>query len=281
MSFSLLKINKEKVKKVKLASEDDLRPIKGSDLFPELYANIFLNARKKTGKTSAIFKIIKECGSKETTVIVFCSSLNKDATWKSIREMCEKKHYPFIGHTSLHEDGVDQLELLIDLLKEEAKNEEEESEDEEDKKTRKKLSKAVKFDEDSDDEDTKKKKKKPKYRAPEYLIVLDDLSNELKSKSLVTLLKMNRHFKAKIIISSQWLNDLLPESRKQIDYTLVFKGQSKKKLEEIYTDCDISVEMDEFFDIYQQATQMEHSFLYIDGRRNEFRRNFDKLFILD
>jgi hypothetical protein len=37
----------------------DTRPIKGFDLIQELYANIFLCARKKSGKTSVIFKLIK------------------------------------------------------------------------------------------------------------------------------------------------------------------------------------------------------------------------------
>ena len=62
------------------------------------------------------------------------------------------------------------------------------------------------------------------------MIVLDDLSNELKSKSLLTLLKKNGHYRSKIIISSQWLHDLLPESRKQIALFMVFKGFPEKKI---------------------------------------------------
>ena len=47
-----------------------------------------------------------------------------------------------------------------------------------------------------------KKQRKSKYRAP-------DLSTELKSRSLLALLKKNRHYRSKLIISSQWLHDLL------------------------------------------------------------------------
>ena len=50
---------------------------------------------------------------------------------------------------------------------------------------------------------TKKKHKKCEYQAPEYIIIFDDLSSELKSQSLLTLLRKNRHFKTKLIISSQ------------------------------------------------------------------------------
>src|SRR3954464_2715806 len=83
--------------------------------------------------------------------------------------------------------------------------------------------------------------KKSKHQAPEYIIVFDDLSSELKSPSLLSLLKWNRHYKSKLIISSQWLHDLLPESRKQLDLFLIFKGFPKEKLALIHRDCDSAV----------------------------------------
>jgi len=216
MSFTLTRINKQKVKKVKSLKEEDTRPIKGFDLFPELYSNIFCVAKKKSGKTSAIYKIVKECCTPQTTVIAFCSTLYKDDTWKSIVKMCKAKRIPFIGHTSLFEDGIDQLELLVNLLQNQAREEAEEEEMDERVSKLEKIIDPIQLNSDSDDE-SENKPRKAKYRAPEYMIILDDLSNELKSKSLVTLLKKNRHFKCKVVISSQWLNDCLPESRKQCD----------------------------------------------------------------
>ena len=116
---------------------------------------------------------------------------------------------------------------------------------------------------DSDDEDEEKPRKE-KLRSPEHIIILDDLSTELKNKSITALLKKNRHFKAKIIISSQYLNDLLPESRKQLDYFILFRGHPKKKVEEIHRDCDASIPLDEFYDMYKFATEEPYSFLYVD-----------------
>jgi hypothetical protein len=133
---------------------------------------------------------------------------------------------------------------------------------------------------DDDERVTKKKKHKSKYLAPEYMIIFDDLSSELKSRSLLSLLKFNRHFKSKLIISSQWLHDLLPESRKQIDLFLIFKGFPEDKLALIYKDCDSSVPFDVFFKIYKKSTKRPHSFMYIDTRSDEFRRNFDSKFII-
>src|SRR5690242_17823438 len=105
MSYTLKKINDEIVKKVKIEGEVDTRPIKGFNLFPELYGNIFMCAKKKSGKTTVVHKVIRDCCTKDTTVIAFVGTLHKDDVWKSIKTMCKKKGIPFIGHTSLMEDG--------------------------------------------------------------------------------------------------------------------------------------------------------------------------------
>ena len=61
------RINKEDVKPVRFHDEvDDPRPIKGRDIFPEIYANIFFCARKKSGKSCAIFHTIQHCATRKT-----------------------------------------------------------------------------------------------------------------------------------------------------------------------------------------------------------------------
>lgn len=277
-SYRAVKINDVKVKNVPTTKDVDVRPIRGFDLFPEIYANIFMCAKKKSGKTVSIYKIIKECSGKNTKIIAFVSTLYKDSTWKTIRDYCKHKDLDFEGFTSINEDGVDRINELVERLQEEAKEEEEDEALDKrvealERKLKMRLPIQTNFD-DSDEDDEDKPKKKEKYRSPEYLIILDDLSNELKSRSLVTLLKKNRHFRSKIIVSSQYLNDLLPEARKQIDTWMVFRGQPKKKLDEIYRDADVNVDVEEFYDIYKFATEKEFSFLYIDSKTSEFRRNF-------
>jgi hypothetical protein len=273
--FTTKRINNVKVKKVKLDSDDDTRPVRGADLFPEVYANVFLCARKKSGKTCTIAKIIKECAGKRTKIIAFVSTIDKDATWKAIRKSCKDKGIDFEAHTSLKEDGIDLLDELVEKLASEAKQiAEEESLDERVKKLERKLCPLLM---DGDEEEEEQVERKEKYRSPEYIIILDDLSTELKSKSLVGLLKKNRHFKAKIIVSSQYLNDLLPESRKQLDYFLVWGGESKKKMEEIHSNADVRLEFEEFIDVYKFATEKPFSFLYIDRHDCHFRTNFNDL----
>src|SRR5690606_23379282 len=121
---------------------------------------------------------------------------------------------------------------------------------------------ALKPETESEVEDKPLKPRRSKYQSPEYIIVFDDLSNELKSRSLLGLLKKNCHFKTKLIISSQWIHDLLPESRKQIDLFLIFKGFPERKLTEIYQDCDSGLPFDTFYKLYKRQ-QRNHTHFFI------------------
>lgn len=294
--ISLKQINSKYVKAIPIPDEDT-RPIKGYDICEEVYANIFLCAKKKSGKTSALFKIIKECVVRKTIIYIFCSTAYKDKNWIQIRKYLKKKGIELHVFTSIFEDGEDQLANLIEDLKQEAKDEEEgqetmdQKEEPETDRCDEILSRLEQMykrscgqgipEDEEDEEETPKRKKKSKYLAPEYMIIFDDLSSELKSRSLLSLLKFNRHFKSKLIISSQWLHDLLPESRKQIDLFMIFKGFAEDKLNHIYKDCDSSVGFETFVQMYKKATKYPHSFLYIDCRSDSYRRNFDSQFILN
>ena len=183
---------------------------------------------------------MRECCDKKTIIHLFCSTAFKDENHIELRKYFENKGND-IRVKSLYEDGKDQLQKLIDELSQEAQEEDKEVEeglpapevnrcdDIIARLTNLHLASIGKS-QPEPEEPKKKKSKKSKYRCQEYMIVLDDLSNELKSKSLLTLLKKNRHYRSKIIISSQWLHDLLPESRKQIALFMVFKGFPEKKI---------------------------------------------------
>lgn len=288
----LKKINKEVIKPIKIDLPEDNRPILGESLFSEIFANIALIAKKKSGKTTALNHILKRCAGKDTTVIFFCSTIYKDKNYVGIRKMLEKKGIDYEVHTSLKEDGEDQLDLLISELTEEAKQREEEQKnagqkDDEPKYTNNdilnELSKEGGFHHylNKMDEQEEKKPRKSKYRMPEYIIVLDDLSNQLKSTSLETLLKKNRHFFSKVIMSTQYIHDLAPESLKQLDYWLIYRGQPKDKLQKIYKDADLSIDFDLFEALYKDSTNDKFGFLYIDTNNMEFRKGFNRLYMID
>jgi hypothetical protein len=280
------KINNLKVKPIPFEGGNDPRPVRGAEMFSEPFANIFIAAKKKSGKTYVVYNILKKCMSSKTKLVVFCSTINKDPSWRYMIKYYKDKGVDVATYTSLKEDGIDRLQELITDLENQIEPEDEEEEEIPPKEQLKMMGgalvKAI-LTHNLPPEITgegKKKPRKSKYIDCEYIIVLDDLSTELKSKSLVGLLKKNRHAKAKIIVSSQYYLDLLPESRKQIDYFLLFKSQTDDKLQAIYKDADISIPYEKFHQLYVGATQEPYSFLYVDCREDKFRKNFDKELII-
>lgn len=276
----LHKINNEKVTPVKYIDESqiDKRPLKGEALFTEIYANIFIVAKKKSGKTTVINKIVKGCTTTDTTVLVFSATAQKDIEHLNIKKYCKDKGIPYQAYTSMDEDGVNILDTLILKLQQDAEDEQASDDEEEDSHPPKKDT-LILF-ESSDEEDDKDlpKKRKNKYKSPEYLIIFDDLSNELKSKILTKFLKMNRHWRAKVIVSTQYPNDLLPESIKQMDYALIFKGEHDEKLLKLHKDLDLAIKFDVFKKIYLHATQDKYHFLYVDVRNEMYRRDFTHVY---
>jgi len=285
MDLSLKQINKQHVKAIPIPN-DDKRPIKGYDICEEVYANIFLCAKKKSGKTSALFHLVKNCAGRNTIIVVFCSTAYKDKNWIEIRKYFENKGMDIRVFTSIFEDGQDHFSSLL------------------------KSSNIMMYSGDKyldffgffffgsstclDRPVAAKCISVNRRNISSQLLCSGSGSSasssfascfkssirESSSPSLLSLLKANRHFKSKLIISSQWIHDLLPQSRKQIDLFMIFRGFTQAKLNEIYKDCDSGVPFDTFVNIYNKATERPHSFLYVDARSDCFRRNFNEQFII-
>jgi len=248
----------------------DVKKVRGGNMFPEPYCNIFICAKKKSGKSTVIYNIINKCIDTDTKVYIFCSTVSKDASWIATTKYLDKKEIFYEKHQSLKdEDGKDILKDIIkDLQKEDDEDEEEEI------KVKKKHIKT-----EADDEEDKPKKKRK--LACENLFIFDDISSEIKSnKTIFSLLKQNRHYKSKVIISSQYIHDIPPQARLQTDYFLVFQGINVEKLDIIYKDADVNITFEEFVELYMKATEDKYNFLYIDVRNSTFRKNFNQEFVL-
>lgn len=269
--ISLKAINKEKVKPIPKPKIDE-KKIKGFSMFPEPYANIFLLGRKKSGKTTVIFNILKKCIDKDTRLVIFSSTAYKDASWLHIINKFKKTNQVdvFLDIGTAKESNLEpiieelnaQAELEM-LEKEKAENETEEPIN------------FIKFNE-PDEEDKPKKKRKKKKLAPEIVFIFDDLGSDNRSIVISNLLKTNRHYKSKVIISSQYLHDLQPQSIKQLDYLLCFNGLTDKKLEKAHLGLDLTVNLPTFKRLYDHATSKKYCFLYIDVVNSLFRNCFNK-----
>jgi hypothetical protein len=261
-----MKVNAIPIKKV---NPDN---VKGKDIFEELYANIFICAKKKSGKTSFINKILNECMGKDTKLIIFCSTINKDASYRHIIKKWKKKENEVITFTSIVEDKENQLKQLIEQLTINSESYSDNSESS--------SSSEFEYIKTGTKEEKPKKKRKPKYIAPEIIFIFDDLSTELRNKEVASLLKKNRHVKAKLILSSQYPNDLEPSSLKQLDYLILFAGHTIVKLDKLHKDVDLSIPIDRFIELYRDATNDKYGFLYIDCINGKFRKNLNKEYVI-
>ena len=268
--MKLIQINDIKIKPIKASADNELES-KGSAFFENAYSNIYLCAKKKSGKSTCLYNIVRSCINKYTKVYIFCSTVHKDPIYKYLISKFKRKGVEYETFTELDED------ILREIISEIKNNVEEDEDSAEDQplirqETAADILRSKMFERI---EEAEQREYKPKYLSPEYLFIFDDMGNSLKCRSIDQLLKTNRHFKSRVIISSQYLNDLSIASRMQLDYILLFKGMSFEKLEETYKNLDISISLPEFMEMYTIATNEPYSFFYIDIRNDRFRKNFD------
>lgn len=265
-------INNLKVEAIRHSNNIQELPILGKDMFENLYSNIFICARKKSGKSNLIYNIIKKCANKRTKILIFSPTFHKDAIYnEKLTELMDNKRIDYeICHDIINENGENLLEEFIEC--EEGKQGEMSDEENEVKPAG-----PVVFEHT---EENIKNKRKPKIKilSPETIIIIDDCSHSLKDTVISKLLKINRHLKTKVIISSQNLTDMYLQSIRQLDYLIVFKGLKTniQKLKQIYDNTDLTPSFDEFKNIYEYATEGNYNFLYIDVANSAFRKNFNE-----
>jgi len=258
--MKLTKINDIKVKPFKkpvLIMKDVItEPYFGNILYP----NVFICSKKNSGKTVLIGNLLKNCSNSRTTVIIFSSTINKDDTWKEILKALEKKKITVLTYSSINEEnGLDEL---IDLM-----SVPEHVDDEGEKIELIKV----------DGTDKERPPRKLKKQAPEYIIVYDDLANEIADKRISFLLTKNRHFKAINIVSSQYYNHLAKQARTQLDFIILFGNIPDDKLKIIHQESDLSVDFEDFEKMYKFATSGKFNFFYANLRNETFRKNFNEL----
>lgn len=276
MAFQAKKLNNVKIKPIEQKG-GAAKPVKGADLFAEPYANIAVLAKKKSGKTTVVKTIIERCATKDTRVLVFCASFHKDKNWLSIQEWCEDNDIDIQGFTSIVVEGENKLNAELEMLKF--------AKEKDKKKSEEPTQNLVEIDEELGfvkmpveekvPAPDMKPPRKSRYQPLDFIFVFDDIGDELKDKTVAQLLKTNRHWKSKVIVSTQYITDLAPASRRQFDYWLLFAKLSPANLEMVRLSAGLPLEEKEFLALYNQATKERYSFLYIDTNDVVYRRNFD------
>ena len=270
--FSLKKINNVEIEPLKI-KPINLDKIKGRDLFPKLYGNIFLCAHQRSGKSTVIYNIIRDCTDKNTQLYIFCSNHNTDEAYQEIKKLIEKKGLFVEFYTSLIDidSKINELELIMKDIQETIPEEEEKDLTDTQYNEIEHCYEHIKI--------KIKKSPKDKKQAPKNIFIFDDFSHELKNKWLIKLLKEPTHYRSKVIISTQYLHDLEPGSRDQINFWLIFKDQPRDKLDIIHKHSSLKMPIEVFYKIYDDVTLEKYNFLYIE-KAGELRKNFNTVILI-
>lgn len=249
------------------------KPAKGADYFAEPYPNILLLARKKSGKTTIIYNIIKNCAGPDTEIIIFCPTWRKDDSYRHIIKYMNKKKIAHQEFTNLYDGKNNILREFLENLAAQPNSDEESDSDPEPCNPPDPLELCAAACHVT--EEKQQKKKTSKYTTPEFIFIFDDMRAQNRDKAISDLITTNRHYKAMTIISTQFATDFTPTSWANLDYALLFPKLPLERLPLIREALGLSkISLDEFMKSYADATDAEHNFLYIDMDSEELKRNF-------
>ena len=272
MTIKFKKINNKTVKPVQTTNDLDKRPHRGKELMKEPYPNIFLVAKKKSGKSSVVNMLVKERACKDTKVHIFCSTVFIDDTYIELMKWLDKKGIEYYPATSIKDvDGFDQVNDILEEDKDFIKPPTDDNEERNPELL------------DLNEKPKKERKKKPsKYKELRRIIIFDDFGKAMRVPSVELLFKKNRHIRSMVLASSQSITDLNPDTIGQVDYTFAFKNHNDDKVLELYEKLNLGLDFNKFIRLYKTVTGDlgKFDFLYI-SRFEEYRKNFNNEIIMD
>lgn len=92
--------NAEEIKPIPVPTVDPEK-ILGYSYLPKLFCNTFICAKKNSGKTYCIWKIIEKCTDKRTKIFIFSTTVFKDASWDFILGELDKRKIEYETFTEI------------------------------------------------------------------------------------------------------------------------------------------------------------------------------------
>lgn len=124
--------------------------------------------------------------------------------------------------------------------------------------------------------DVKKRKRAGRGKvAPKYFFIFDDVSEKLKTKIIRRFIKQHRHYKTKVIISTQVPTDLDKGLRKNMDQWLLFAGHDNSRLDLMKEAMSLRMTNEDFYDLYEKATNIPYGFLNVFPTKKRYLSGFD------
>jgi len=118
------------------------------------------------------------------------------------------------------------------------------------------------------------------------LLFLDDLQGTkvLKSPKFENLIIKARHKQTNVALTTQSYKGVSAVWRRNVSALMIFKTIDKNQLESIFQEIQgLFKSKEQFYEIYEYATQEKHDFLYIDTqtKENPIRKNFNEVIMVD
>ena len=280
-TYNSVKINDCKLTCPKVKKKDN--NWKGKDILDVRFWIMSILAKRRSGKTTLIYNLIKQFAHKHMIILFFVPTFYKDNVYESIRNYLDRKGIVYQGNTSIeNEEKIDLIDVFMkensgEGLNEEIGNEETVSQP----IIQQPQIPVCNFGENVIDSQSKV----DNNVEPEYMIIFDDMSSQLRHPSIVKLCKNSRHFKCKIILSSQSIVDLTPSQHSQIDYCVLFKNFNFDSIEQIYKRLQPNLSFEEFYELYKNITESKtgkyNNFLLIDRNKEEYRKNLNEVIKFD
>lgn len=236
----------------------------GHQYINHAYPNVLLLAKKNSGKTNVIYNILKQCANCHTEVVIFCPTVDLDDTYAQIIDYLDSRGIPHQQFKNI--DNLKDLMMSYDKdfeVLDETENEEIEPEYA--------MAAVMEYKEPVKE----KRARKSKFIVPEHIFIFDDCKKMLRNNVFNELLSTNRHYKAKVIISTQYFSDIHKDSRVNLDVLCVFPKIPLDTIKTLHENMQLSIPLDKFERLYLKATHQPYNFLYIDIRREKFKLNFD------
>ena len=274
------------------------KTVQGYEYFPNPYNNVALVARTKSGKTNCIYRTLEATLRPNTNVVIICPSVNTDATYKKMKSMIKKKKCDLTIHEHFEEKGVNHIENLVKRLSEKAVKKEGGEQKVHGKVDLGLSMDDIMFSHDPQIENiseitistggealpkSKPEKKKKGKLAPEYVLIIDDLSSLCRHKSITRLLCKARHMKMRVFIAIHSIMDIQPAAWGQLANIFLFPNISEERVEQVADKCGLTFRGDTkkrrvLCDLYDQATATPYNFLNCNTQEMTFHKNFDEQF---